>query len=71
MVGFECYYSSYGPDEVERCLRLAEEFGFVATGGSDFHGDTKPDVRLGSGPGGAPIADEVLVRLKRAAAVAR
>jgi hypothetical protein len=26
---------------------LADEAGMLVTGGSDFHGDTKPDVRLG------------------------
>jgi predicted metal-dependent phosphoesterase TrpH len=67
VIGFECYYSSYDAAQVDRCLRLAHDFGFVATGGSDFHGDTKPDVRLGSGPGGAPIADHVLTQLRRAA----
>ena len=50
------------------CLELAAEFGFVATGGSDFHGQTKPGVRLGAGTGGRPIPDSVLAELKARAA---
>jgi hypothetical protein len=27
--------------------RIADRFGLLKTGGSDFHGSNKPDVRLG------------------------
>ena len=37
------------------------------TGGSDFHGDVKPDVRLGHADGGRPVADELLESLRRRA----
>ena len=67
-VGFECYYSSYSPQTLATCLQLAADFGLVATGGSDFHGATKPAVRLGAGPGGMPIPDHVLADLKERAA---
>jgi ribonuclease III len=30
---------------------LAREFGLLMTGGTDFHGDLKPDTRLGTGSG--------------------
>jgi len=63
--GFECYYSEYATDTVALCLAIAGHAGLVATGGSDFHGSVKPGVHLGAGPGGAPIADEVLVALKQ------
>jgi predicted metal-dependent phosphoesterase TrpH len=68
VVGFECYYSSYTPQTMATCLQLAAEFDFVATGGSDFHGATKPTVRLGAGPGGMPIPDHLLSDLKQRAA---
>ena len=67
-VGFECYYSSYSPQTLATCLQLAADFGFVATGGSDFHGDTKPAVHLGAGPGGMPIPYDILASLKKRAA---
>lgn len=36
--GIEAYHSDHGPADVERYLKLAEEFGLLVTGGSDFHG---------------------------------
>jgi predicted metal-dependent phosphoesterase TrpH len=45
--GIEAYYPKHSPAETERFLRLAEKFGFLVTGGSDFHGANKPDVPLG------------------------
>lgn len=68
VVGFECFYSSYTDETMATCLELAADFGFVATGGSDFHGQTKPDVRLGGGTRGRPIPDSVLAELKARAA---
>ncbi|MBO5496973.1 MAG: PHP domain-containing protein, partial [Oscillospiraceae bacterium] len=47
--GMECRYSGYGPDQVAYLEALAEEYGLVKTGGSDFHGDNKPHIKLGTG----------------------
>jgi predicted metal-dependent phosphoesterase TrpH len=44
----EAYHSDHGPAETERYLDLARKHGLKVTGGSDFHGDTKPNVKLGS-----------------------
>jgi predicted metal-dependent phosphoesterase TrpH len=46
--GIEAYYPSHQPDVVKRYIRLAKKHDLVVTGGSDFHGDRKPDIRLGS-----------------------
>lgn len=53
--GIEAYYSQHTAQQVERFERLGRERGLVITGGSDFHGSTKPDIRLGAGPGGKPL----------------
>ena len=45
--GLEVYYTGYTLQQQESLLALAEEFGLFVTGGSDFHGDNKPDIRLG------------------------
>lgn len=37
--GIEVYASMHTPDEVRKFLEIAEEFGLLVTGGSDFHGD--------------------------------
>ena len=67
LVGVETYYSRFKADEVATLERLAEEYGLVATGGSDYHGAIKPDLSIGLGMGGLAVRDEVLVALKAAA----
>lgn len=49
--GIEVEYPKHDAAERARLRRLAAELGLVATGGSDFHGENKPDVRLGAGIG--------------------
>ena len=43
----EAYHSDHGPRQVERYLKLAAQFNLAISGGSDYHGDIKPNVRLG------------------------
>ncbi len=45
----EVWYSGYGPAQRELLLSLADRYGLAPSGGSDFHGDRKPSVRMGSG----------------------
>lgn len=47
--GLEVYYPEHDPDQTRACLELAARHGLAVTGGSDFHGDNKPEVALGSG----------------------
>lgn len=42
--GLEAYYGRYAHAERETWLRLAEAHGLVVTGGSDFHGESMPEV---------------------------
>ena len=48
----EAYHSEHTPADVELYLKLAEEFDLIVTGGSDFHGDNKPGIELGTGKNG-------------------
>ncbi len=45
----EVYHSDHKPEDVEQYLALADQHGLAITGGSDFHGANKPDIRLGTG----------------------
>jgi 3',5'-nucleoside bisphosphate phosphatase len=47
MDGLEVYYSKHSYAQTGRFLRLAEKHRLLVTGGADFHGDAKPEVRLG------------------------
>lgn len=45
--GLECRYSRYGRAEREFLLARASSAGLVPTGGSDYHGINKPDLKIG------------------------
>lgn len=63
--GMECRYSGYDTEMVAYLERLAEEYGLVKTGGSDFHGSNKPHIALGAGiNGGLNVPYEFLSELK-------
>lgn len=48
----ECFHSEHTEEDTRQLLSIAEKYGLRATGGSDFHGDVKPDVELGTGRSG-------------------
>lgn len=63
--GIEVTHSKHGAAEREAFGSLARELGLVETGGSDFHGENKPDVRLGSGKEGNVSVDASAVEALR------
>lgn len=62
--GIEAYHSDQGPADERYYLGLAHRFGLLVTGGSDFHGDIKPEIKLGVGPGRLRIPRGVLDELR-------
>jgi predicted metal-dependent phosphoesterase TrpH len=56
----ECEYARYSPDERVAYRTIAERHGLLPTGGSDYHGAYKPDLRLGTGRGDLAVPDEWL-----------
>jgi predicted metal-dependent phosphoesterase TrpH len=60
LVGMEVYYQDYKPDEVERLRVVAERFGLLPLGGSDYHGLGGPHQRE---PGDIPLPDAAIERL--------
>ena len=60
LTALEAYHSDHGPAETERYLGLARKYGLKVTGGSDFHGDNKPNVKLGTGPGALAVPRSLL-----------
>jgi hypothetical protein len=47
--GIEAYHSEHSASDTERFCSIAQEFDLAVTGGSDFHGDNKPSISLGTG----------------------
>lgn len=63
--GIEAYYNLHTPAQTERFVRLAQKLNLLVTGGSDFHGANKPDVRLGEVIDGAKLNAELLPEVLR------
>jgi predicted metal-dependent phosphoesterase TrpH len=55
LTGMEVYYQDYSPEEVETFRLLAERFGLLPLGGSDYHGLGGPQQRE---PGNIPLPIE-------------
>jgi len=47
--GLEVYYSSNTGFDEQVCFGLANRYGLLMTGGTDFHGTNKPNLYLGTG----------------------
>lgn len=63
--GIEVYYSEHSRAEVDLFLGMAERYGLAITGGSDFHGEAKPTIELGTGiNGNLAISRELLDNLR-------
>ena len=62
--GVECEYGRYTTDERRRYRELATRHGLAVTGGSDYHGENKPDLRVGTGRGDLAVPDELLDQLE-------
>ncbi|MFP4104598.1 MAG: PHP domain-containing protein [Phycisphaerae bacterium] len=45
--GIEVYHSDHSPEQTALYMSLARRLDLTMTGGSDFHGQNKPDVSLG------------------------
>lgn len=64
--GIEAIYSTYTAGEEAHLKQFAEENGLLVSGGSDFHGTTKPSIRLGTGRGHLFVPYSVLEKIKAA-----
>jgi predicted metal-dependent phosphoesterase TrpH len=47
--GIEVFHSEHSPADCAEFAAISRRFGLIPTGGTDYHGDNKPGIRLGSG----------------------
>ncbi len=67
LLGIEAIYSTYAPAD-ERLMRsLASRYGLLISGGSDFHGENKPGLEMGTGRGGLFVPESLLLPIRQAA----
>ena len=65
--GMETLYPKFKPEETRLAASLAREFDLLESGGSDFHGANKPDIRMGTGRGTLQVPDAFLEKLRERA----
>ena len=63
--GMEVHYSTYDDATTAAAIEMADAFSLLHSGGSDFHGENKPDIQLGVGRGGLRIPAALAEGLKR------
>ena len=62
--GMETMYSAYTAETTKKAQAIAAEFGLKESGGSDFHGENRPGIALGSGRGDIQVPTAVFDKLK-------
>lgn len=63
--GVECIYSTHSKDEAAHLLQICLNLKLFPTGGSDFHGQNKPLLDLGTGYGELTIPFEILEAMRK------
>ena len=62
--GIEVFYNNHSQAEEDRLMQAADNLGFLISGGTDFHGENKPAIKIGVGYGNMAIPYEVLQEMK-------
>ncbi|MBO5473091.1 MAG: PHP domain-containing protein [Lachnospiraceae bacterium] len=66
LMGIEAFYSTYTNQDERDMRRLADQYGLLLSGGSDFHGNNKPGLDLAVGYGRLFVPEELLEQIKAA-----
>lgn len=64
LAGLEAVYSTYNSAEERKMKALAKKYDLLISGGSDFHGSTKPGLDMAVGYGKLFIPYEILEHIK-------
>lgn len=62
--GVESWYSEYTEEYRDLCLEMCKRLDLMPTGGSDFHAENKPHIKLGEACGGLEIPYSLLETIK-------
>ncbi len=66
LIGLECHYGDYPPERRREFIEMADRFGLLPSGGSDYHGTYKAGLEIGVGRGDLVVPDHVLDDLEAA-----
>ena len=56
--GFECFYTTFEEEQTKEITEICRDKNFYMSGGSDYHGKAKPNVKIGIGEGNLKISYE-------------
>ncbi len=62
--GLEVFHSDHSQKETYLLLEIAKKLDLAISGGSDFHGENKPEICIGVGKGNLKIDDEIFYMLE-------
>ncbi len=65
--GMETMYSTYDEETTALSHRIAQAYGLLPSGGSDYHGEIKPHIEIGIGQGDLRVPKEYLLALEERA----
>lgn len=60
----EVYYSTHSNSDTQHVMAMANRVGLIYSGGSDFHGATKPKIDIGTGMGKLAVPYEILEKIR-------
>ena len=65
LMGIETRYCTYSPSEEKQVEALAKKYHLLQSGGSDFHGESKPGLDLAVGYGHLYVPERFLDKMKQ------
>ncbi len=66
LAAMETVYSDCEEKLLQQSVEIAGEFSLLPSGGTDFHGSKKPDIKLGTGKGNLSVPYEFCLNLLKA-----
>ena len=60
----EVYYSTHSNSDTQHIMAMANRVGLIYSGGSDFHGATKPKIDMGTGMGKLAVPYGILEKIR-------
>lgn len=59
--GIECMHSSFTEEQIQYLIELCNSRQYYKSGGSDYHGKNKPNIKMGVGKGNLQVPEEFVM----------
>lgn len=58
--GIECFYTTFTKSQRENLIKICQDRNLLMSGGSDYHGNFKPDVEMATGFGNLKVEEYII-----------